>query len=186
MDNLKTIPEFIELNNQQLEKINIRGIKSRIKNDCNVLYKDYEVLIDVIERGEITIYVVEHIRNYNSKTNKTSQRTYKFILTTNYPFHPPKIFVNEQPYANLLRIQGDYQKDMVKKMRGQDCLCCHSLNCSVNWSPAIKLHRIIDEIKDTIKFKRDIINLLLADKIKKKYNIPYAYIELYLCLINTA
>ena len=65
-------------------------------------------------------------------------------------------------------------------MRGNDCLCCHSLNCSANWSPSIKLCHIIDEIKSILKFKKDIINLLLADKIKIKYNIPYAYFEAYL------
>ena len=37
-----------------------------------------------------------------------------------------------------------------------------------------------DEIKSILKFKKDIINLLLADKIKIKYNIPYAYFEAYL------
>ena len=77
-------------------------------------------------------------------------------------------------------MKGDYEKEMVKKLKGQDCLCCSSVNCNVNWSPAIKLFNIINEIKDTLKFKRDIINVLLADKIKKKYNIPYAYIERYL------
>ena len=77
-------------------------------------------------------------------------------------------------------MRGDYEKKMLKKIKDQDCLCCHSINCSANWSPAIKLNRIIGEINNTLKFKRDIINLLLADKIKIRYNIPYAHIEEYL------
>ena len=187
-----TFPEFIELNNQQLEKIKNRGLKNRIKNECNVLYKDYHnVLIDITGKDitgkdEIAIYADEFIYTCQTINNKeiiiAKRRGYKFILTNLYPFQPPKIFVNDQPYADLLRIQGDYQKNMLKKIRGQECLCCHSVNCSANWSPAIKIHRIINEINNTIKFKRDIINLLLTDKIKKKYNIPYAYIEAYLCL----
>ena len=40
--------------------------------------------------------------------------------------------------------------------------------------------KIIDEIKDTIILKKNIINILLADKIKKKYNMTYAYFEAYL------
>ena len=82
-------------------------------------------------------------------------------------------------YAEGSSEETEYQQEL-KKIKGQDCLCCHSINCTANWSPAIRLHRIIDEIKDTIKFKKDIINLLLAEKIKKKYNIPYAYIEAFL------
>ena len=81
---------------------------------------------------------------------------------------------------DMLQMRGNYERDMVKKLRGNDCLCCHSLNCSANWSPAVRLYHIINEIKSILKFKKDIINLLLADKIKIKYNIPYAYFEAYL------
>lgn len=174
MDCLTTIPEYIEFNNNELEKIKVRSLQSRIKNDCKLLYEDYhDVLVDLTDNDKITISAVEII-SYSKK------RTYKFILTNQYPFRPPKIYINDQPYLNILQLRGDYEKDMVKKIKGQDCLCCHSMSCSANWSPAIKLLRIIDEIKDTLKFKRDIINVLLADKIKKKYNMPYAHFEAYL------
>ena len=180
MESLTTIPVFIELNTDELEKIKNRGVKSRLKNECNLLYKDYHnVLIDVIS-DKITINAMEFIITNNNNTIITKRRVYKFILTNHYPFRPPEIYVNNTMYSNVLQMRGEYEKEMVKKIKGQDCLCCHSLNCNANWSPAIKLFHIINEIKDTLKFKRDIINVMLADKIKKKYNIPYAYIERYL------
>jgi len=185
MDSLTSIPDYIELNNQELEKIKMKGLKSRLKNDCNMLYKEYHNVLIVVKDGEpITISADEFIYMCKTVNNQeivtVKKRTYKFILTIQYPFHPPKIFVNNHPYMSILQTRSDYEKDMVKKIKGNDCLCCHSINCSANWSPAIKLDRIINEVKNILKFKRDIINVLLADKIKKKYNIPYAYIELYL------
>jgi len=180
MESLTTIPVFIELNNEQLELIIARGLKNRIKNECNELYKKYHnVLIDVV-KDKITLTAIEFIITHNDNIKSTKMRVYKFILDNHYPFRPPEIYVNNCPYSTILQIRGEYQKEMVKKLKGQDCLCCHSVNCRANWSPAIRLYRIIDEIKDTLKFKRDIINIMLVDKIKKQYNIPYAYIERYL------
>jgi ubiquitin-protein ligase len=180
MESLTTIPVFIELNNEELEKIKHRGLKSRVKNECNLLYKDYHnVLMDVVP-DKITVTAVEFMNTNNNNIATSKKRAYKFILNSHYPFRPPEIYINNTLYSNMLQMKGKYEKEMVKKIKGQDCLCCHSINCSANWSPAIKLFHIINEIKDTLKFKRDIINVLLVDKIKKKYNIPYAYIERYL------
>jgi ubiquitin-protein ligase len=180
MESLTTIPEYIEFNNIELEKIKSRSLKSRVKNECNILYKDYHnVLIDIIP-DKTTLTAMEFMTTNNDNITTSKKRVYKFILNSHYPFRPPEIYINNTMYSNILQMKGDYEKKMVKKLKGQDCLCCHSVNCNVNWSPAIKLFNIINEIKDTLKFKRDIINVLLADKIKKKYNIPYAYIERYL------
>lgn len=178
---LATIPEYIEFNNIELEKIKARSLKSRLKNECNILYKDYDnVLIDVGHDDKIIVTATEFMRTNNDNITTTKKRVYKFILNSHYPFRPPEIYLNNTIYANILQMKGDYEKEMVKKLKGQDCLCCYSVNCTTNWSPAIKLFQIINEIKSTLKFKKDIINLMLAEKIKKQYNIPYAYIESYL------
>ena len=177
---LATIPEYIEFNNIELEKIKHRGLKSRLKNECNILYKDYHnVVIDVIP-DKITVSATEFMNTNNNNIITSKKRVYKFILTSHYPFRPPESYLNNTIYSTILQMKGDYEKEMVKRIKGQDCLCCHSMNCNANWSPAIKLFNIINEIKSTSKFKRDIINVMLADKIKKQYNIPYAYIERYL------
>jgi len=178
---LRTIPEYIEFNNVELEKIKGRSLKSRLTNECNILYNDYHnVLIDVGPDDKITVTASEFMTTNNDNIPTTKKRVYKFILNSHYPFRPPEIYLNNTIYSNLLQMKGDYEKEMVKKLKGQDCLCCYSVNCTANWSPAIKLYQIINEIKSTLKFKKDIINLLLVDKIKKQYNIPYAYIESYL------
>ena len=39
MDNLITNSEYIEINNDQLELIKMKGLRNRIKNECNILYK---------------------------------------------------------------------------------------------------------------------------------------------------
>ena len=179
MEMFKTTSEFIELNNEEIEKIKTTRLKKRIKNECNDLYKDYDnVLIDIFNNK----IIVSAMENIFDKDNVIIKRlSYKFILDNHYPFRPPEeIYVNNYLYSNLLKIKSDYEKQMVKKIKGQDCLCCYSINCASNWSPAIRLYRIIDEIKAIIKFKRDIINLLLSEKIKNKHNIPYANIEAYL------
>ena len=169
---ISTTNNYIEMNNIELEKIQNRSIKNRIKNDCITLYKKYHhVLIEDAPNNT----AIEAVEILNSK-----KRTYKFVITPNYPFHPPKIYINGYPYMDMLQMRRDYEKVMVKKLRGNDCLCCHSLNCSANWSPAVRLYHIIDEINSILKFKKDIINLLLSAKIKIKYNIPYAYFDAYL------
>jgi len=174
METLTTTSEYIELNNMELEKINMKSIKNRIKNECIELYKKYHNVLISYENNKVFLTAVEFFESGKK------QRLYNFVLTSDYPFKPPEIYVNKQPYSNILQMKGEYEKLMVKKIKGQECLCCYSINCCTNWSPAIRLHRIIDEIRDIIKFKRDIVNLLLAEKIKKRYNLPYAYIESYL------
>jgi len=173
-----TTNNYIEMNNIELEKIQSRSIKNRIKNDCITLYKKYHNVLIEDAPNNTAIEAVEILSTNNNLNAK--KRTYKFVITPNYPFHPPKIYINGNPYMDLLQMRGNYERDMVKKLRGNDCLCCHSLNCSANWSPAVRLYHIIDEINGILKFKKDIINLLLSAKIKIKYNIPYAYFEAYL------
>jgi len=97
---------------------------------------------------------------------------YGFIVTSNYPFNPPKIFYQNRPYLDFLKTSYYPNSSKIfKKIVGQDCFCCHSINCSENWSPAITLSRIIDEVKYIKQKKRHIINKLLADKIKLRYLI---------------
>jgi hypothetical protein len=168
-----TTNDYIEANNAQLGQIQLKCVKNRMKNECNMLYKNYHNVRIEQERDKILLEAVELINN-------TKKRTYKFIITSSYPFHPPKIYINGYTYSDILQMRCDFEKETVKKWRKKDCLCCFSFNCSINWSPASKIYNIIDEINDILKFKKDAINLLLAEKIKIKYNIPYAYFEDYL------
>jgi hypothetical protein len=52
-----------------------------------------------------------------------------------------------------------------------DCLCCSSILCPANWTPAIRIIKIIEEAEKIKKYRRLIINRLLAKKIIVKYLI---------------
>ena len=169
---LLTAAHIIESNNQIFNDKKNNTCVKRIMRECNSLYSMYPSVVVNIVSDEITIMVSENI---NNKTYN-----YKFVLRDGYPFKPPRIFLNERPYIDLLKMNGDYEKNIVKKVKGQDCLCCYSINCAENWTPAIKLNIIIDEIKRTLQFKRDVIISFLGQKIEQKYNIPHGCISSYL------
>jgi ubiquitin-protein ligase len=175
MDLLSTtvLPDDIE---EVLKLIPSRSLQSRVRNEVKLLYNDYSDVIVKQDKKDTNISVkfTEHI-------DSKKIRRYEFILPpTHYPFRPPAILVNDIPYSTMLTLSGDFEKKKLQQIRGQDCLCCHSVNCNANWSPAIKIHHILNEIKKTIQFKRDVIYLLLAEKIKKKHNVPFLDIESYL------
>ena len=81
---------------------------------------------------------------------------------------------------DLLRITDNDERKILRKYKNKDCLCCDSYDCFDNWSPAIKLSSIVDEIKNIVQFKKAITHILLADKIKKKYLIDDIDINSYL------
>jgi ubiquitin-protein ligase len=169
---MESFPDYIE---EVLITIKNKIQQRRLRNDCQVLFQNYDdLLVCQEENKNVHITVTENV-------NHNKVRVYRFeIENLYYPFHPPRIYVNDNSYLSMLRINGDFEKKWLKKLRGVDCLCCHSLHCSSNWSPAIRMNHIVDEIKNIAKLKRDIVNLLLAYKIKTRFNIPYADIESFL------
>lgn len=162
----------VELNNMVLKNINNKGVKNRIINEFKMLYTLYQNVVLSIVSNEINITVKEIMDN--------KRYTYKFVLRDNFPFEPPRIYFNNFPYIDFLKMRSHFEKKIVWDIKKQNCLCCHSINCKANWSPAIKLQLIIEEIKDILKFKRDITKGLLAQKIEQKYNIPHYTITSYL------
>jgi ubiquitin-protein ligase len=108
------------------------------------------------------------------------EKNMAFIFKNTYPFQPPKIYYNGNSYLDLLRITDNDERNIVRKYKKKDCLCCDSYDCHDNWSPSINLTSIIDEIKNIVKFKKAIVHILLADKIKEKYLIDDIDINSYL------
>ncbi len=167
------LPSHIE---DVLSTINLKGQQTRIRNELKLMLEMYNiVIISVKESGDMIVTVTE--------VEGEKKSNYKFVLGKNYPFHPPEIFFNNYPYKSILTLLGDYQRDKVKKFFGEiKCFCCRSITCSSNWSPAMRMFSMIGEVNRTLVFKRGIVNLLLAEKIQEKYNIPYANLESYLGL----
>jgi len=175
MMNYLTNPEIIEENNKNLQITNyLGGVKKRINNECiNILYKKYsDVFITVDNVNSIINVAIYEI--IDEKRNK-----YSFNVNADYPFRPPKIFLNNHIYSSLLRV-NEFEKKLLNKLKGINCLCCNTYNCSDNWSPSHTIDKIITEMKDIKQFKRNAINKLMADKIKLRYLIHDIDLDCYL------
>jgi len=146
-----------------------KGVSSRrIANDCKNLYEKYTNFVLSNNSGKVELIITEN------------EEKYGFIFKNTYPFQPPQIYYNGNSYLDLLRITDNDERKIVRKYKKKDCLCCDSYDCPNNWSPSINLTSIVDEIKNIVKFKKAIVHILLADKIKEKYLIDDIDINSYL------
>jgi hypothetical protein len=156
--------------NNLLKDISVKCFRCRIKNEYSLLYKKYNnISITQDTNRNIKIYIID------------KGRSYSFILDTyHYPFRCPLIFLNNKPYIDFLKTTSEFERIMLKNMRGVECFCCHSLNCPINWVPTNTLIKIIDEIYSIYQARKDIINKIIADKIKKKYLLPEIDLDCWL------
>ena len=159
----------IEQNNSILASFHQASIRRRLRVELDKMYPDYAQIIAEISiindepRLKITIYEINE-SNHRQK--------YEFIMSNDYPFKSPIIFFQNRPYREFLQIKHTAKYiQLFRQVTGQDCLCCYSITRTYNWSPGITLSRIIDEIRDIKRKKRNVINKLFADKIKQKYLI---------------
>jgi len=98
---------------------------------------------------------------------------YSFILSKNYPFTPPiKFCINYKDYKQYLKVDSPKTMNELRIYNDIKCFCCSSIYCSGNWSPGLKMQNMMNEFKQIKKYRRDIINRLLAKKIVDKYLIP--------------
>ena len=90
------------------------------------------------------------IVNEETNTLFINSLNIEFIVSGHYPFHPPKIKINEEDYIDyLVRVSQNNQKKLNKT--GVKCLCCESLTCRNNWNPTKTLIDIIGEYLNTKK-----------------------------------
>lgn len=166
----------METNNiEQIELIASKCLKSRIKNEYKELSKDYNnirILWDA-ELNNVIIEIDETLKN-----NKID--TYAFIIDRTYPFHSPKFHFNNEPYSHYLRMPSQRFSQHLTTFTKKVCLCCSSLACKYNWSPAVKLHMFIAELDKIRQYKRNIVYKLLADQVKDKYLIDDVDLDSYL------
>ena len=155
-------------NTIQIDLIHNKCIKNRIKNE----YKELNTIFT--NENEISIHneceTNKVIITINKKyTNNTDN--YTFIVDRKYPFHPPIFLFNNNPYSHYLKLPSKRFSDHLKNITNKTCLCCSSLCCKYNWSPAVKLKMFIDEFNKIQRFKRNIVYKILCDQIKDKYLI---------------
>ena len=87
------------------------------------------------------------------------------ILHRSFPFKPPTIELNGEPYSKILVYANNERKAALKELKNIDCLCCESIACEGNWTIQTRLKGIVDEVLKNIK-----INKELDDYISNKNN----------------
>ena len=162
-------------NAEVLQELKHSSCRRRITKELETMYNIYtqiNVKMNEKDRLEITVYEIDE---------QNKKQVYGFVMTNDYPFRPPIISYQRRPYIEYLITNQLYKSlHLVQKITGKSCFCCHSINCNDNWSPAITLSKIINEIRDIKAQKRIIINKLIADVIKKKYLIEDIDIDSWL------
>jgi len=164
-------------NISQIELINEKCLKNRIKNEYNELMNlyvnsnKYDIFIhyDPIITN-VTVTIIQKLNNDE----------YTFIVDRTYPFYPPRFYFNNQPYSYYLKMPSQKFSEYLKKFTNNSCLCCSSLSCKYNWSPAIKLRMFIEELNKIRQHKRNIVYKLLAEQIKYKYLIDDVDLDSFL------
>ena len=59
-----------------------------------------------------------------------------------------------------------------ENLKKQNCLCCSTLLCGDNWTPACKISNILNEINDHNSIKRQIMYRILLKNIFDYFNLP--------------
>jgi ubiquitin-protein ligase len=172
----ETIDETIDENNKhELSKMSNKVIFKRLTREYSMLLQKYKYI--TIENDDNRNIVIKVFENDDGKLHY-----FQFTINEKdfYPFREPKIHYNYKPYLDFLRITDLSILKILKKLKGYNCLCCHSYCCTNNWSPAVTMEKIITEIKTFRNYKRDIIYKICIDKIKNKYLIEDINIDEYL------
>ncbi len=110
------------------------------------------------------IYVDEY--EYNMEDNTVSFQ-YKnkniFMQLNDFPFRPPKIQINNTPFsycpsAYPKRLWGRYMR-----LYPNNCLCCKSIICDNNWSPAFRLGQVLSEYNEFTEKLKTIAKILVFE-----------------------
>jgi hypothetical protein len=135
-------------------------IKRRIKRECREMRNIYdEIIIEYKSSKDISV------------SFKKNHNYYEFIIPSNYPFMSPRLTINGLNQNEFFDLKTNRLRTILKYISGLTCLCCHSYLCKNNWSPALTLQIIINQIEEYKKIKKNIFLKILADKIKDKYLI---------------
>ncbi len=164
--NKLTLKIKLEQLNEVLQVINNTFFRKRIKNELQMLYednRDINIYFDNDDEKHVRICIKD----------KGKGRSYTFLLNTfSYPFTRPDIYVNNQNYYTFLKINSEYERNMVKQFTGVECFTCYSIASGNNWNPLVTLKNVIDEINNIYKIRKNILYKIISKKIKEKYLLP--------------
>jgi ubiquitin-protein ligase len=154
-------------NNNTLQIINPASLRRRIKRELEMLKQDgyFTNFICVIQEGDdIITYTI-------SIYNITDHKIYKFIISSDYPFRPPKLLINYRLYSDYQKFGSSSFTDALIKYKGINCLCCESILCSNNWSPNLGFKNIFAEVNKFKDYCREIAYRVIIEVITRKYLI---------------
>ena len=138
----------------------------RVATEMPELFKQYNEI--QISKNNNKIIVIIHKR--------------KFIICNNYPFIPPKLYMNDILYSNYLKPRTPRFFAKMKTYYNTignsncNCLCCNNILLDSNWSPTYHIQKIMTEIDKINIIKRNVKYEMLTEEIAKKHNLP-DYIE---------
>ena len=92
--------------------------------------------------------------------------TIAFVVPIDYPFRPPLVCINGQNYTSLIKFTSREKLNVLKSLTDKDCLCCNTIICSDNWSPAMTFIDIVSEIKNNFKLIDKILLQISFNKFK--------------------
>ena len=133
-------------------------------------------------------YIIDDTDYINLDIDNSDKLNFKYILKINnkkiiftgeYPFIPPKMFINDIPYNKFLVTPSDKIRLLLSKHK-YGCLCCKNIFC--NWGPMKNVKNILDEISEYNCIKTNIKYHLLVSEIILKFgkDIPDFLITEYL------
>jgi len=140
-------------------------ISRRIKNESRIWENRINECYNILEdenKIEVCIFDIGYVNNL----------FLIFEISFEYPFKPPKIYLNGKDFKSFLRTGTIFRNDL-KKIVGSDCLCCSSITC--NWGPTLNIINIVEEIKSFLKIKLKLIEIFFTRKLINK--IPLVLCE---------
>jgi ubiquitin-protein ligase len=163
----------MEILNEKLNVISNKNIRRRIERELLQLLEfniidPFNVYIS-FDNNRQTNYNKNYytISFYSMKDNNL----YVFELDIDYPFRPPKFYINYNPYLYYLYIRSpEFSQNLFKYYRIR-CMCCETKLCYDNWSPIYTMKYILDEAQQFKKMNKTLISCIFINIIKRKYLI---------------
>lgn len=135
--------------------------RKRISAELKQFINKFESL-DLTFNTDLDLFVLTIIDN-----NITPRfNTFSFVLPKEYPFRPPNVIINGQNYTSLLKFTNREKLNVLSSLTNKSCLCCNTITCYDNWSPAMTFIDIISEIKNNFKLIDKIILQISFNKFK--------------------
>ena len=146
---------------------------------CKRLEREIRELITLGLYSNINIIPIKTLNPYTYNDTTTYYKIeitqikdntyYEFIISSDYPFKPPKLIINEKPYYEYFKFKNHAFKEVLYKYSGISCFCCETILCWSNWTPHYKIISILNEVGRFKQICREIAYRIMIDVIKRKH-----------------